>query len=257
MFGDGFLSIFKTRAVVLKTQDFKENDKLIWLFSEKLGKISTIAHGAKKGKSKFLPLTIPFSYGDYVLYKGKSLYTINEGELIESFQIFLDDLNVLTYVSYLNELIDIALIEGESNRELFKQFVSTYYLIKNKVCDIEILLRAFEVKLLELTGYGLNLDYCVYCRKKINTSNYISFQYPGGVCDECTKVNGMKVSNESYNILRYLTKTSIYNVNRLIISNDAKDELYKILSVIIENSYFKKPKSLKLIDYLKGSDENE
>ncbi|MDR3594614.1 MAG: recombination protein O N-terminal domain-containing protein, partial [Clostridium sp.] len=27
------LSIFKTKAVIIKTQDFKENDKLVWFYT--------------------------------------------------------------------------------------------------------------------------------------------------------------------------------------------------------------------------------
>ncbi|WP_275936071.1 recombination protein O N-terminal domain-containing protein [Clostridium haemolyticum] len=33
---------------MLKTQDYKENDKLLWLFTEKIGKVCAIAKGAKK-----------------------------------------------------------------------------------------------------------------------------------------------------------------------------------------------------------------
>lgn len=51
--GDDVLSIFKSKAIVIKTLDFKESDKIIWLFTEKLGKISVIAKGAKKVKVNF------------------------------------------------------------------------------------------------------------------------------------------------------------------------------------------------------------
>jgi len=34
--------------VVIKSQNLNENDKLIWIFTEKLGKISAIARGAQK-----------------------------------------------------------------------------------------------------------------------------------------------------------------------------------------------------------------
>ena len=46
------LLLSKCRAVVIKTQDFKENDKLVWLYTDSFGKISSIAKGAKRSKSK-------------------------------------------------------------------------------------------------------------------------------------------------------------------------------------------------------------
>ncbi|MEA4826295.1 MAG: DNA repair protein RecO, partial [Clostridium sp.] len=137
--GDGFLSIFKTRAIVIKTQDFKENDKLIWLFTEKLGKVSAIARGAKRSKSKFLSSTQPFCFGEYILYRGKNLYNINEVQIIDSFQGILKDIDTITYGSYLCELILIGLQEEESNRDLFKDFIKAFYFMKNNVVDLQIL----------------------------------------------------------------------------------------------------------------------
>ena len=97
--GVDFLSVYKTRAVVIKTQDLKENDKLVWLYSENLGKITAVAKGAKGGRSKFMSSTLPFCYGEYVVFKGKSLFTINECEIIDSFQALIGDLESLTYAS--------------------------------------------------------------------------------------------------------------------------------------------------------------
>jgi DNA repair protein RecO (recombination protein O) len=232
----------------------KENDKLVWLFTEKLGKISTVAKGAKKNRSKFISTTLPFCFGDFVVFKGKSLYTINEGEVIKSFQSLLNDLDSLTYASYLCELIDISMIDEESNRELFKDFVKVFYLMENKAIDLELLCRSFEVKLLLASGYYFNLEQCSLCKRKINTSNYINFEYLGGVCTECEKTRGMNISFAAYNALKYLTKVSIENVYRLTLTKEVKAELYKLLSNIISENFGRTPNSLHAFDYIKGVD---
>ena len=38
--------------MVLKVQDYKENDKLLWILTEDYGKVSVIAKGARKSKNK-------------------------------------------------------------------------------------------------------------------------------------------------------------------------------------------------------------
>ncbi len=243
--------------MVLKTQDYKENDKLIWIFSEKLGKISAIARGAKKGKSKFMATTQSFCFGEYVLYRGKSIYTINEVEIIDSFQSILKDIESITYGSYFCELILIALNDEESNRELFKDFIKAFYLLKSKAVDFENLTRCFEMKLLDATGYRFNFDRCCICGKRVTTCNYISFQYHGGICTECNRVNGMVISYPAYNVLRFLNKTPIENINRISVSDEIKKEIYKILDIFISHSYTRKPKSLQIFNYLKGSEYNE
>ncbi|KEH97028.1 DNA recombination protein RecO [Clostridium botulinum C/D str. BKT12695] len=251
------MSIFKTKAIVLKTQDYKENDKLVWLFTEKIGKVCAIAKGAKKNKSKFMSSTQTFCFGEYVLFRGKSLYSINEVEIIDSFQNLLKDMDTITYGSYLCELILIALEQEESDRELFKDFIKSFYFLKNHAMDLEILARTFEFKLLKATGYGFDFEKCCICGKRINKSNYLSIQYYGGVCDSCEKTGGVNISYAAYGVLKFLYKTSIENAHIISASNEVKGEIYKVLDMFISQSYSKKPKSLEIFNYLKRSEYNE
>lgn len=250
--GDDFLSILKTRAIVIKTQEFKESDKLVWLFTEDFGKITAIAKGARKSKNRYSSSTLPCSYGEFVLFKGKNLYTINEITIIDSFQQVLRNLDTITYASYFNELIDIATEQDEVNKELFKELVTAFYFIKNDVMDIEVLARAFETKLLKATGYELNFDQCVKCRKKISISNNIDLQYYGPICKDCDKLNSIYISNPTYNTLKFLNNFGMDKIHRLVVSQTSKLELYKILSFIISQNYTRKPKSLEMFNYLGG-----
>jgi DNA repair protein RecO (recombination protein O) len=245
------MAILKTRAIVIKTQEFKEADKLVWLFSEDFGKITAIAKGARKNKSKYVSSTLPCCYAEFVLFKGKNLYTINEVTIIDSFQQLLRNLDTITYASYFNELIDISMENEDVNRELFKDLVSAFYFIKNDAMDIEILARAFETKLLKATGYGLNFEQCVRCRKKINIANNIDLQSYGPICKDCEKVNSIYISNPTYNTLKFLNNFGMDKINRIVVSKASKLELYKILSIIISQNYARKPKSLEMFDYLK------
>ncbi|NRY61839.1 DNA repair protein RecO [Clostridium beijerinckii] len=245
------LSIVETKAVIIKTQDFKENDKLVWFYTEKLGKITAIVRGAKKSKSKFLALTLPLCYGEYMVYKGRSLYTLQEGKIIQSFQGLLNNLHKLTYSSYLCELIDIACADNEINMELFKTLITTLYLLNTDALDYELLIRAFELKLLKTTGYNLTLNNCSVCRKKISSSNYISLSHYGGICDECPKEHGVFISKGAYNALRFLMNMDIDKLYRLNLNHEIKSEIEKVITFLVSNSYAKKPKSLEMLKFIK------
>ncbi len=201
-----------------------------------------------------MSVTLPFCFGDFVVFKGKSLYTINEGEVVKSFQSLLNDLDSLTYASYLCELIDIAMIEEESNRELFKDFIKIFYLMENKAVDLDLLCRAFEVKLLIASGYYFNLEHCALCKRKISTSNYVNFEYISGICSNCEKSRGMSISFATYSALKYLVKVPIENVYRLNLSKEVKCELFKLLTNIIADNFSRTPNSLQAFNYIKGVD---
>jgi len=222
----------------------------VWLFTEEFGKITAIAKGARKNKSKYIASTLPFCFGEFVLFKGRNLYTINEVTIIDSFQQLLRNLDTITYASYINELIDITMENDEVHKGLFKELVTAFYFIKGDVMDIEILARAFETRILKATGYGLNFDQCVRCRKKIAISNYIDLVSYGPICKECEKLNSIYISNPTYNTLKFLNNFGMDKINRIIVSKASKLELYKILSFIISQNYTRKPKSLEIFDYL-------
>lgn len=215
-----------------------------------MGKISTIVRGAKKTRNKLFSATLQFCYGDYILYKGKKFYVVDEGSIIDSFQNLLEDLDSLTYASYFCELVDIAMDDNESSRFMFINLVTALYLMKNNAVDMETLARAFELKILEATGYGINFENCSICRKKINTSNYLSMQYLGGICDECKKINGVSIKYSSFNALKYISKIPLEKVYRINLSREIKDELYRVLALIISQNYFRKPKSLETLNYV-------
>lgn len=148
-------------------------------------------------------------------------------------------------------MILIALQEEESNRDLFKDFIKAFYLIKSGAADIELLARTLELKILRNTGYGFNFENCCICGNNINKSNYLSIQYHGGTCDKCNKSNGIKISYAAYNILRFLDKSPIENIHRISVPTELKKEIYKILNIFISQSYEKRPKSLEILEYLK------
>ena len=98
------------------------------------------------------------------MFKGKNLYSLSEGKIRKSFQSFLDNLEKLTYASYICELIDICIEDNEKNSYLYKECITCLYLLNTDAIDYETLIRAFELKILKATGYGLNLDNCVSCK---------------------------------------------------------------------------------------------
>ncbi|MBU5321467.1 MAG: DNA repair protein RecO [Sarcina ventriculi] len=245
------MSLTKVNGVVIKTQEYKENDKLLWIFTQELGKISVIAKGAKKSKNKLFSVTTPFCYGDYLVFKGKNLYSLSEGKIRKSFQSFLDNLEKLTYASYICELIDICIEDNEKNSYLYKECITCLYLLNTDAIDYETLIRAFELKILKATGYGLNLDNCVSCKEKIQNSNYLDLAYFGGVCEKCRRERGIYIDKATFASLKFLNNTTLDKVYKLHLSDDTKSEIYKITHYIISSVYSRKPKSLEMLNFIK------
>lgn len=243
--------LFKTSGVIIKSADYKENDKLLWIYTEELGKITAIAKGAKKNKSRLFSVTSPLCYSDYVVFKGKNLFNLQEGKIINSFKGLMSNLDKLTYASYVCELIDIGLEDGEIDKNLYIEFIKTLYLLDTDAIDYELLIRSFELKLLKATGYGINLETCSICKRKIRTSKYINLQSYGGICENCNKDHSIHISKEAYAALKFLNKIDASRIYMMKLSDDIKKQIEKINIYFISTNYSRKPKSLEMLNYIK------
>ena len=87
----------KTDGVVLQALDYKDNDKLLTLFSPALGKITAGIRGVKKPTAKLAFASQPFCFAEYVLAEKGGRYTVTGAYLYESF--FKESTTILTPLS--------------------------------------------------------------------------------------------------------------------------------------------------------------
>ena len=250
------MALIKVQGIVLKQINIGESDKIITIFTDKLGKIQAVAHGSRKTKSKLMSSTQTFSYCEYVLYKGRSLYTISQAEIKESFQFILDDLYTLTYCSYITELVDALTQDNEINIELFLLILKTFYLMTDEAIDKEILLRTFELKSMSISGYMPNVSTCSICRAKDRKIAIFSIENGGVICEECARNgnHGISISPSTLTIIRFMLKTNIEKIKTLKVSDSAKDELKVIMKNYIKYYLEKDFKSLEFLDDLRQTE---
>jgi len=212
----------KVKGVILKTMDYKERDKIIWLFTESLGKIAVICKGVRSQKSKYQSLIRPILYGEFLLFKGSgTMYSLNEGIAINSFSSLSSSLELLTYGSYFVELADIMTQDNEPDEPAYKILVTALYLLETNVIDMELLTLAFEVKLIRNSGLKVGREMVPF-----------------------------PISKASENIIEFLLKTEMSKIHVLKLDEKIKKELKEITTFIIRDSFQRRPKSLDLLKFL-------
>ena len=102
----------KTKGIILHEMPIGEYDKRVILLTKEYGKITAFAKGARKPNSALLAGSQVFSYGDYILYKGKTSYNISQIQLIESFHGMRGDIDKLAYGLYILEFSEYVTEEN-------------------------------------------------------------------------------------------------------------------------------------------------
>ena len=150
-----------------------ETSIIVDVFTKKNGKMSIIAKGAKKPKSKFFGYLTPFTKLK-ITYTGRSeLKTLTN--IDRDFSESTNSFSKTSYsLLYINELLIRLLPKDAVHEDLFQLYES--FLVKiHSGENIELTLRSFELDMLEMLGYGLDFENEIDKNQSIDINKNYSF----------------------------------------------------------------------------------
>lgn len=159
------MKIIKVKGIVIKEMVYKENDKIITLMTDKLGKISCMAKGVKNNKSPMLASSQFLVYSEFVLYKGSSFYYINSAEMLESFYFIKNNYDKLQKAYDITKTLYKVAYENEDSKELLSLYLNTLFVLVNDLKDFKFINSVFKLKAMCLVGYSPHINKCCKCNK--------------------------------------------------------------------------------------------
>jgi|LSQX01.3.fsa_nt_gb DNA repair protein RecO (recombination protein O) len=245
------MSTIKTKALVIKETNVGEADRIITLFSEKEGKIQASATGVRRTKSTLSPGTQFLCYGNFVLYKGKSLYRVNQCDIIENFFGIRNSIEKLSYASYFCELASETIGENYPNNELLKFLLNTLYYLTNDLMEEALLKAVYELRLMSIIGYTPNLLGCNKCGNE-EKDMYFNSEIGGLLCNKCINQtipqNSLIVHEPTIYAMKYIIYSRPKKVFSFQVSGKVLKELETIISDFVITHIGKKFKSLEYLN---------
>ena len=145
--------MIKTEAIILKTADANEVDRLLVIYSEKLGKINISAKGVKKLESKLRYSIEPISWVQMILVEGKNVLILKDAVIKDQFLKIKKDLEKIKIARKLADLIDEAIAGQERDDDIWHLILMTFKgLNENKIFPKSVL-TDFQKNLIKLLGY--------------------------------------------------------------------------------------------------------
>lgn len=238
----------KTSGIVLKGTNFGEADKILTVFTERLGKVKVLARGVRKIKSHLAGALEPFILSELLLHEGKTFYSISGAEIIKSYPTIHDDIDKIARVFFLGELIDNFVTLDEKSGAMFELFISALNSLENNSKDI--LLLSFQLKIVEAAGFKPELYFCVHCKEKIVAGDNFWDNLEGGViCDTCQEKfhHGKPISDNAIKLLRFIEQNKFGEIERIKDNSTTREEAEKILTLYIRGILEKELKSEKFL----------
>jgi len=143
---------YSSEGVVLARRNFGEADRILVLYTKDFGKISLLAKGIRRPKSKKRGHVEVFNEVKFQAASGRGLDLMVEAEVVEDFSEVRTSLKKISLAYYLMEVIGRITHEGEENIEVYNLLLGTLQKLKSAMMLKELRLR-FITDLLIKLGY--------------------------------------------------------------------------------------------------------
>ncbi len=201
----------RTEGIVLRRRDFGEADRILRLFTRKLGKVSVIAKGVRKPSSKKSGHLEVFMRSSFLIARGRNLQILTQAEVLDSYEPLRESLEGIGLGSYVVELVDAFTYEEGSHVKLYDLIQSTLERLSQNHSP-ELVLRVYELRLLDQVGFRPELFQCVECGEKITEQDqFLSGSMGGVVCPVCARSMSpeivRRVTSRELKFLRHFQRT--------------------------------------------------
>lgn len=235
------MKLYKTTGLIYKIQNYSDNDKIVWILSDKYGKINTIGKSVRNTQSKRSSHLDIFNVNKFILYKGKTFDTIHETSAIDNFYD-LKSYNPYIFF-YLAEIIDKLEFEQIESKRVFR--IITTILRMANTGNVVKLLGVIELNILKTIGFEPNLSTYIDNDDAIEQNEiYLSYEEPGYVRHSNV---GRKINPNTIKCQRVFLQNNIDLILALQIDDSTLKEIREIHSIWIQNILGKKLNSTEFL----------
>jgi DNA repair protein RecO (recombination protein O) len=246
--------LYRVEGIVIRSMDYGEGNKIISLYTKQYGKVSVMARGVKKMKSRHSAITQLFTYGEFAYFKSGQMGTLNDGEIVRSHHRLREDLHMAAYAAYLAELVDRMTEENDGSAYLFEQLNAGLDAMEDGK-DAQITAHIFEMKMLSFAGYSPVLAECVSCGGNAQDP-VISVSMGGLLCTACRSRDtaAMVVSEGTLKLLSLFTQMDLRRLGAVNVKPNTKAELKRCMREWMDTHVDVRFKSRGFLDQMEKYD---
>jgi DNA repair protein RecO (recombination protein O) len=143
---------YSSEGVVLAKRNYGEADRILILYSKDRGKLSLMAKGVRRPKSKKRGHIEIFNKVSFSASLGRGIDLMTEAEVIDDFSDIRNSLKKVSLAYYFCEVVGKITHEGEPNHEVYNLIVESLENLRvtSKLKDLRL---EFVLKLLTILGY--------------------------------------------------------------------------------------------------------
>ena len=177
------METFTVEAVVLRTDDFGDANRVVTLFTKEFGKLEANAYGCRRSRSPLSGAMQMFNHISAICARGSKVDTIRDADILNFYDALTKDLERLAYASLFFEIVNRMTFPRQKEIETFDLLIKALPALNKRNPKIAALIGACQF--METSGVQLNFSRCVHCGAEIVGDAAISLLDGGAVCLNC------------------------------------------------------------------------
>jgi DNA repair protein RecO (recombination protein O) len=164
-------------AYILHHRPFRDTSQLLDIISRDYGKLTLVARGSRSGKSRLRGILRPFQALRLSWFIRSDLGTLTGAEIDAAPMNLAGD--ALLAAFYANELILGFLHRHDAQPDIFDTYVSVITALADND-EIAAKLRVFEIDLLRLLGYAIDVAHDATTREAVEAAEFYEYRSDQG-----------------------------------------------------------------------------
>ncbi len=197
------MPIASIKALVLGTAPVAEQDREVFLLTEKGELRRAVAPGALKGKNRFGSLLELFCFSDFVYYwrEDRVSWTLSKGDLLVSRFRQLSEPENLFYGVFIAEVLWRFHSHQQEHPRLFR-LVNSLLTVLDAGLPLREMLPYFMIWVLRLEGLLFSAEKCSSCGESLgNNGGWLRDDSRGLLCHRCRKREANHIGPEWLNYI--------------------------------------------------------
>lgn len=226
----------KVSAIVIKSVEINETDKLVTLLSDSDGKLTVLFKGVKKPKAKLKAAAEPFCFGEYELIEKNGRYIASGFTMYELFYGLRGDIEKYYLACALLEIALHASDENEPSGNELVTLVSALRSVSECKANIAYLAIKLILKMLGTLGFSIEDFDCALCGNEIESKAYFTYDSCSFYCANCAGEGRVEIDKRTFSLIKASVKKS---EEELECMNYDKESSINALRIMYKLLYFK------------------
>ncbi len=177
--------VFTTDALVLRSIDVGDHDRLLTLLTPENGQISVMAKGVRSKKSQLAAVTQPYIYANFEIYRKSDMNWLRGGSVTEYFAGLREDLTKLSLATYLSDVAREVTGEFIPAIDIMRMTLNSLYAISRDKFNIRLVKAVYEWRTAGYAGYMPALATCHRCHSSETEIMYLDVMNGRLICPNC------------------------------------------------------------------------